>query len=355
VKPIVPVLTLFAATALPGDRVAYQPAEGSTLAKTFTWNWELELEDLSVIVDGTEIDPSMMGGEFMMSMVYDSEIKLLDTFGAMADGRLAKLERRFETLGSDMSFSVEAGGESDDQEMPGSSELEGEAVVFTWNADEQDYDVAWAEGSSGDDELLEGLEEEADLRWMLPAGEVSVGEGWEVDTAALRHLIMPGGDMRILPEGEEMDEDMMRMMENLGAEAEELYAKIMAGRMTATLTAIREEGDSRLAEIALDVEIESSNDFASMAQEIITTAIEESGEDIPVEFSVEMADVELQYDAQGTLLWDLGTGVVRALDLSGDFSIAIDAAFTVNAMGEEHAAEFSIEMGGTSEFEVAAE
>lgn len=345
-KPVLACAPLFLAVTLPGDRVAYEPAEGSTLAKTFTSNWEFELDDMSVVMDGTEIDPSMMGGELMVSVVYDSEIKLLDTFGALEEGRLTKLERRFETLGSNMSFSAEVGGESEDQEMPGGSDLEGEAVVFTWNAEENDYDVAWAEGSSGDDELLEGLEQEADLRWMLPAGEVSVGESWDIETADLQHLIMPGGDMRILPEGEEMDEDMMRFMENLAVDADEIYRQIMAGKMTGTLTAIREEGDSRLAEIALAVDIESSNDFASMAQEIIEAAIEESGQDIPVEFSVDMADVELQYTAEGTLMWDLDAGVAHSLQLSGEVTIAVDAAFSVNAMGEEHSVEFSIEMGG---------
>ena len=51
----------------------------------------------------------------------------------------------------------------------------------------------------GEAELLTNLDEDMDLRALLPAKEVAKGDAWDIDTKSLKSLLLPGGDLKLKP------------------------------------------------------------------------------------------------------------------------------------------------------------
>ena len=49
-------------------------------------------------------------------------------------------------------------------------------------------------------ELLKGLNEDMDLRALLPKDEVKVGDEWDIEVSGLASVIAPGGERKIKPE-----------------------------------------------------------------------------------------------------------------------------------------------------------
>ena len=54
------------ASSAPATRIAFAPEEGTTVVKTFSETTEMTLDEMSLSMNGQELDPSMMG-EFEMS------------------------------------------------------------------------------------------------------------------------------------------------------------------------------------------------------------------------------------------------------------------------------------------------
>jgi hypothetical protein len=79
------------------------------------------------------------------------------------------------------------------------SPLEGEVVAFAWNDDSKAYDATLVDRV--DDDLLEGLVEDMDLRGFLPpdGSSAASAEEWTVPTEAWTALVHPGGDLTFGP------------------------------------------------------------------------------------------------------------------------------------------------------------
>jgi hypothetical protein len=157
-----------------------------------------------------------------------------------------------------------------DADVPGSSELEGMSVVFTWNEDEEDFDVAFAEGMEGDEKLLVNLVESLDLREFLPPNEVS------------------------------SQDEMVGELD---------------GDIAAELVGIREEDGKRLAAIKLELDLSSASDLKEKMSELKDQMPEGMGE---IDF--ESFDVEFEFKGEGELLWDLEQGLFHSLAISGDIA-----------------------------------
>ena len=95
----------------------------------------------------------------------------LDRCAAVEDGRVTKLVRTFEKLSEERDERIVEGEASEEQTAEAHSELQGETVEFTWDADEGEYSAEF-EGGEGDSKLLEGLVAELDLCAFLPQGAV---------------------------------------------------------------------------------------------------------------------------------------------------------------------------------------
>ena len=324
------------------DTPAFHPAADAGLTKTFVQTVSFQLDDFSLDVDGQDMGGMM--GAFEASADLETGITVHDTYLASAQGRPERLKRAFETLKFAGTMVVGAGGEVQEEPMESSSPLEGRTVAFTWNDEEGEFDVEF-EGEAGEAELLEGLEEEMDMRFLLPPADVEVGGTWEVKVEDLLPLLMPGGDLGF--ETPEEDDAALALEEFLSGKAEELK-DLLHGTCTCTYKGASESDGKRLGEIEIALEIASAADLSSLIEEAIRKMAEEQGQtEIPIDISA--ADVNLDVQGGGTLLWDLSAGYLHSLQMKGDCQIALDISVAIDAEGESHSANLSAEVSGSVE------
>ncbi|MHC4894086.1 MAG: hypothetical protein ACYTFV_12180, partial [Planctomycetota bacterium] len=339
--------TATAAIVLPLEGLRFSPSEGMSLQKTYTVETDAELDDLSLLISGQDL-----GAMFAPSMAISasSEVTFTDVYTSVADGRPSKLERTFDTLANEMSMSMEMMGESQEEGSETSSPLEGQTIVFTWDDDAGEYGIEYADDSAGDEDLLADLVEDTDMRWLLPGDDVSVDDSWDFDPAKMQHLLAPSGNLQWEAEGVD-DADMEEFEEMFGQftdRAMEEAKKLLEGDSTATFLGAREVDGRQVGVVGIAVEIGSSADFASMMQEIIETAVEESGEEVPDDFEVyvEAADISLDVESEGEMMWDMETGTLYGMNMSADFEMAIDLVVSMTAEGDSQDLEVSAAFSG---------
>lgn len=341
-RPRRPLLPLCFATPflLAGDwrseRVAYQPKSGASLTKTILVEADQELEEMKMLVDGQ--DMSGMMPEFEMTMKHRRKLVVADTYHSLGDGRPAKLERSFEEISHDVhsSGSTPMGDMENDTTLE--SELEGTRVVFTH--EEGSYRIEFAEGTQGDEKLLEGLEEDIDLRGFLPDGEVEEGASWKIDGDAIKHLLLAGGDLKLLPTeapdtqagmpGMDMNYSPIDMLEEI------------EGTLEGAFAGTRKEDGVQVAVIRLTLDFSSAKDMTELTKK----ATEAVGGEMGAAMEVESCDGEMEYEAEGELLWNLETGLVHGLTLSGELRMLVDMSMGMNYQGESHDFEMSMTYGG---------
>jgi hypothetical protein len=331
---------LAAATALP-DGLGFHPEAGKTLAKVFEAESLVELDEFSAIVDGQ--DYGALLGALELSIESTQSVTVVDTYVTTEDGRPQELRRTFDALGTETSSSFGSDFDSGDQGMSFSSDLEGSTVVFTLDEDGE-YAVAFADEDGGDEDLLDGLEEDMDLRFLLPDGEVSEGDSWEVPVSAFAALIRPGGDLGLGPDDLALDEleGMDGLMDSLEDSLEEELGEILEGSCECTFAGMREVDGVELAEIELALEISSAVDIVELLDDAIAELSATTGEEAP--FVIEIADLNVDIESEGVLLWDLEGGHLRSLELSSDGLLELDVAISIDAEGESHTAEISVEL-----------
>lgn len=333
------------------DGPAFRPEPGTSVSKTFTIETDFALDDFSVVVDGQDMGAVL--GSLELTLQTTNTIEVTDTYVSTSGGRPTRLERTYDTLEGDASvgMSTEYGGE--DQDVSSSSELEGVSVIFAWNEDEERYDVSFAEGEDHDQDLLEGLTEDMDLRVLLPPGDVSPDDTWEVELSKLTGLAVPGGNLKLLPE--DMDsEDFgdVQIFENLfGQNFGEYLGELLEGSCVCTYKGVDE--DTGLAEILVAVKIGSAADLTDMLAEIVEALADQAGQDVP--FDIDMADFELDFEGEGVLSWNQEAGRVESFELGGDMTVTADMGISADEDGQSHTAELSLETSGSYDYTVETE
>jgi hypothetical protein len=256
------------------------------------------------------------------------------------------LVRSFEALSSDTNIEVSPNPGMEMPSMAGSSELEGKAVRFKWNDEEGDYDRSFVDGE-GDEALLEKLEEDMDLRVFLPQEEVAEEGTWTVELVNLDTILTPGGNLHLMPEDMEVDQDAMDRLTEIFEGFAAKYADQLEGECKCTYKGLREEGGANVAEIAIELEVAATLDLTEVFSEIIRASIEESGAGDQVQFSFDSADLSVDFEGSGTLLWNPSTGLPHSFQLSGDVTFGIDMALGIEAMGESQDVDASVELSGS--------
>jgi len=331
------------------DKVAFDPQPGSSVTRTFTLAGEFQLDDLSMIVNGQDIAGMLPALE--LSITRDTKIEVTDTFKSVAGGRPTELVRAFDAVTEAMRFEMTP-AEAEMPEFTSSSALEGETVVFRWNPEKQSYETTFEDGE-GDESLLEGLEEDMDLRLFLPTSEVAEDESWTVELSELQCLIAPGGNLHAMPEGIDVDPASVKMFEELFAGFGEELEDLLEGECRCTYKGVQEEDGARIAEIAIDLEVATNLDLTEILDKAIRMALEQQGAGDMVEVSLDTADLNLDYEGTGTLLWDLRSARVHSFQVSGDVTIDMDLSVSVEAEGESQSIDASFEMSGQMREEVA--
>jgi hypothetical protein len=334
---LAPVL-LAASWAL--DKPSYTPKAGNTVTKSYTVEGELELEDMSLEVNGQDV--SAMAGQLEMAMKTQMKLTVTDTYEAMGAGRPAKLKRSFDEISSSTHVS-QSNPMMGDQEsdIPLTSELEGRTVVFTWDDAAADFEMAFAT-DEGDPELLTGLAEDLDLRGFLPPGEVADGDTWQIPAEAVKNVLAPGGDLSLRPEtmGEMMGMDQFSQNDLVGE---------LEGDFEATYGGTREEDGVQVAVIKLKIDASSAQDLTERMSGIREQMKEQLPEGADVDVDISAFDSEYEYEAEGELLWNIAAGMAHALHLSGEVRVIMDISMSMSMAGQgEQAMEISQTLAGTS-------
>ncbi len=322
--PLVVLVPLVLANDWAGDKPTYQPKEGTTLSKRISIQNELELDDMSMELDGQ--DMSEMAGQMEMSLKVMTELSVTDEYQALSDGRPTKLKRTFDEISSNTHISGSnpmTGAEEKD--IPLASDLEGSTVVFSWDEDEATYSAAF-DGEEGDEALLEDLEENLDLRGFLPSAEVAEGDSWEIPAEAVKAALAPGGDIKLHPES---DTDPMSGMNQFSQN--DMIGEL-DGEFTAVYAGTREEDGPRVAVIKLKIEAKSARDMTDSLDGVQ----DKMKEDLPPGFEMDISalDGEYEFEAEGELLWNLEAGHVHELHLSGEVRMIVDMSMSMK-MGDK--------------------
>ena len=330
-----PVLLAF---ATPVDGPRFAPAKGATVTKTFENVAEFALEDLSILADGQDVGGMM--GPIEVTVRNEVTVTVTDVYGGVADGRPLTVERSFDKIENNSSAEISSEFANESQETPSESNLEGQTVVFTWNEEEGEYNVAFKD-NEGDESLLEGLEENMDLRMFLPEGDVATGDTWKVDLKGLGAVVMPGGNLGYVPESTE-EVDMGKFEDILGDGFEDMLDDVLQGECECEYKGTRDEGGVTVAEIAIKLEVHSAVDLSEIILNVIDAIAEMSEEEAP-DLDIDAADLNLDYEGEGTLLWNMEQGIPYSFELSGDAEVALDFGITA----EGSSVEATIELSGT--------
>jgi hypothetical protein len=351
-------LTLVAALLVPAllsshvplDRIHFAPSEGSSAKKTFENKAEFTLDHLSLSMNGQE---SPMQPEMEMTLNSTQKVVVTDEYLANRDGAPKKLRRSFDELanGITMAMKMEMMGQTQnhDQDIKGESELEGKKVVFTWDEEKGEYTRAF-ESADGKETLLKDLDEDMDLRALLPKSEVKEGEEWDIEVASLASVLAPGGNLSILPK--DMEADQMAMgMPGMGSMSDWLRGS-MEGSAKGHLTAIKEVDGAKMAFIKVNAKITVSKDMTEIVEEAMknTKLPPEAGA-----MEVDHMDIDYKFEGEGELVWDLAAGHAHAFTFSGPSNLNMDMAMKLEAQGQNMSIEYGMEMSGTTGFTVEVE
>jgi len=325
------------ALARPADEILFAPAAGLSLQKTFEVSVTSAIDDMEIAVDGNPMPAPQMEVETTQS----NTVTVTDAYVKAEGSRVLVLQRSFDELsgGVDLSMTHPVQGPVE-QEMLSESDLEGATVVFHWNADDEAYEVEFAEGDAdNDEELLEGLVENMDLAEFLPSEAVSPDDSWSFPASALVSVLVPGGYLSMVPEevAPEMDAgsglDFSRQLGDL------------EGDCTATYVGSKRTDAGTLATIRLTIEASSTRDIT----EFMAEAVRKSAEQLKaagMEQEVQSADATFEFELEGELVWNVDGGHFESLELNGTTEIVIDLALVMNAMGKQMDVENAIYSSG---------
>ncbi len=310
------------------DDIAFRPAAGSSVAKGLTIDVELGLDEVTMSMNGQELPPEMLGEVGDQKLLVHLMMEVTEKYVSVKEGRPLELLRTFDELSAEIEF----GGEAESNED--ADELKGKTVRFLWNEGESRYDKSWHE-SSGDEEDLESLSEDMDLRVLLPKKSVSAGDTWEVAGAELAPLFMPGG---FASGGEDEGDEAAAIEDELVAQLESFVKDF---KVTCKYAGTREDGDVKAAEITFLFEGAPKLDMGAIIERVAAAQGDAPDADVT-------AMVGASFKGEGTLLWNNAAGHVHAFDMQSALELDVDISADVNEEGQA----FRIEIGAAASGQV---
>jgi hypothetical protein len=339
---VLPALLAFSGA---GQGVRYAPATGLKLTKTLSQHDTITLDNMSVVVNGMEQDPSQMGMEQDINNQLD--LTFVDEYQEVAEGRPTRLKRTYAELKNAMDMKMSNAMMGDTEiAMTGKSALEGLGVVFTWNADS--YGAEFAEDGQADEELLKDLAADTDLAAFLPTGEVEEGATWEVEANELRSILAFGGNLKFEMESEDMPE-MMGMGGQAHPSPDQFLGDI-EGTLQAEFRGTREQDEVQVAVIHLKISVTSAKDMTQFFRDAMEDAEMPEGMNMKMEYR--SADMEYELEGEAILLWNLAGNYAHSFELNGKANTTMDMAMNMEMEGAG-AMEFEMSMDLKSDSTIA--
>jgi len=278
--------------------------------------------------------------EMEMNMSLSATLEVSDVFDTVEEGQVKKLTRTFQTISANSAVQQESPmiPEPIDQTIDSASELEGKTVVFVWDADASEYSASFPD-DEGDAELLEGLEQNMDLTVFLPAREVAEGDTWELDVQQLTQILMPGGDLKLVPDEEAMPDGLPTG--GMGGNMADMLGDI-EGEASAEYKGMREVDGVQCAVIQFKLAITSAADMTDKVADTISEQVPDG-----IEVELDHMDVEMEMQGEGTLLWNLAAGHAHSLELSATVNSVMDMGMSMDAGGQKMDQAVEVEMSGS--------
>ncbi|MEO1698238.1 MAG: hypothetical protein AAFU73_13145 [Planctomycetota bacterium] len=297
----------------------FAPKPGTTITKTFVTTSTLELDSMEMSVGGNQMPMSPE-----MTVTSKQSLTVTDEYGALQGDTLKKLTRTFDSISADSDTEMTMMGQNQATTTDGSSDLEGRSVTFDWNADTEEHDVSFAEGEDGDDELLDGLVLDLDLRGLLPTEELGIGDVYDIDPRALADVLAPGGDLHMDIESEGQAGGMPGGSDGLG-DLRSFFKDSVEGDFTGKLKEVREADGARIAVVELKIDVVTNADLTELMQDLGNQG------DLPpgVELEVKKQVIDFAYEGGGTLLWNVDAGHLVGLEIEATNSIDMDNSMAV--------------------------
>ena len=281
--------TVLAALTPEPTAIRFEVAEGLLLSKTFTSTLELDSGELSSTMNGQEIPPQYLP-DVSVHIEMSARLVVRDEYLAASEGRPTHLRREYQTVAGNGSWESEVPpAPTESGSFEAECDLEGETVEFRWDEKREEYRREQLDAAKPS-ELLEKLDPELDLLAFLPAGEVEVGDRWEVELGAVTALLHPGGELGLTEDPEEEESPF----EDVSLE----------GQLKARLAEILEKDGKRLAVIALEGEY--------VHEQQRPTDLEH----VPVVDGTAHEVRTSRLAVEGELLWDLDANHAVSLELT---------------------------------------
>jgi len=297
--------------------LVFAPAPGARVSRGFEGRHALavvSLRSASGSVSG------LAQSRFELSTV--NTLDVLDRIDAAPAGAPAALRRVYERarLWAEIDL-YDARGERTRDHWEARSPLEGHGVVFTRVPGKPEYGRHYVERETLE-EYLGGLAEDLDLRALLPGRAVAPGDEWEIPAGSLSDVFAPGGRVTLGYAVGGGGPIGRLLASGVGGSLAEVFGDRARGGAKARLVEVLEEGEARLARVAIEAELETSRDLQGLARSAL--GIGELFEGV----SVESARVEWSFEGRGELLWNLDAGRFEKFDLAGGERVSYDLAQT---------------------------
>lgn len=306
-------LALLGSHAVAGgaDTLQFRASQGARVLKTFELQHELRIDDMGSIEGDLPFRSDGTGG--WVSATH--KVQYVDEYKVACEG----LPRDFRRVVRDASGVAKANvvfatGEVRPEASRSSSALKRQVLEFQYVEEERDWSRAF-EKVDGEEDLLGKLRGEFELLALLPPGPVEPGASWPVDLQRFREVLVPGGDLQLVPEGGTMFGRMIEI--GVGGDFADYYVP-QGGEIVATYKGRRQvtvvEGTPPLVADAGVIEL--AINFVSLADRkyLYRMAMPQTER----RENAKVDDVPLEYTFVGTgeLLWDIEGG--RALSLTID-------------------------------------
>ena len=263
------------------DRLAWTPAPGSVLERSFESELALAVESVEVLFNGVDRTPEEQL-EALPRTTRSQRIVVRDGLDGVGPFWPTRMTRRF--LEAERATTTALGEAQPQPEEPRRSPLVDQEVVFLWLDEEGAHRKLYV-GERGEAALLEGLEEDLDLRGLLPRGSIEVDERWRVDPRALGPWLRPGGDLALAADAE-------------SGRIEEMLRRTLVGELWATYAGVREEDGRRLGVVRLEGELQSGG-----ALDLGRAAMATSDKSLEERWTLDLG---------GEVTWDLEHGHLSA-------------------------------------------
>jgi len=308
-------LLLTLPASAPADRLSWAPEPGLRLERRFESELSLAVEAVEVLFNDVDRTPESQ----LAALPRRTQRELLvvhDSVDGVSSFWPSRLSRSFVEAERTGETALGAGEPSPD--APRTSPLTGHEVVFLWVDEEAEHRKLYV-GERGAAELLEGLEEDLDLRGLLPRGAVSQGDTWNIDPRALGPWLRPAGDLHLAADAE-------------SGRMEELRRRTLTGELEARYLGAREVDGRSLGIFSLAGELEAGG-----ALDLGREALGTSDKSLEERWSLSL---------EGEVRWDLAAGHFAEARLAGEVSVLRLERYELQELGpnpEEPATDILIQ------------